>query len=101
MRLPEGLEQQLWHEITDIEEQTKMRYVTTVERFEIEKRFQQGLVQGEYKLLKKQLEHRFGALPAWVSDKLSSAGEQDLERWGEAVLNEPTLDAVFNDSTPH
>lgn len=101
MRLPEGLEQQLWHEITDIEEQTKMRYVTTVERFEIEKRFQQGLVQGEYKLLKKQLEHRFDTLPAWVSDKLSSAGEQDLERWGEAVLNEPTLDAVFNDSTPH
>ena len=109
MRLPEGLEQQLWHEITDIEEQTKMRYVTTVERFEIEKRFQQGveqgveqgLVQGEYRLLKKQLEHRFGTLPAWVSDKLSSAGEQELERWGKAVLNEPTLDAVFNDSTPH
>lgn len=117
MRLPERLEQQLWHEITDIEEQTKMRYVTTVERFEIEKRFQQGVeqgieqgieqgveqgvVQGESKLLKKQLERRFGILPAWVSDKLSSAGEQDLERWGEAVLTEPTLDAVFNDSTSH
>jgi predicted transposase/invertase (TIGR01784 family) len=61
---------------------------------------QEGVLIGEGKLLKKLLERRFGVLPAWVSDKLSSAGEEDLERWGEAVLSALTLDAVFNANTP-
>jgi hypothetical protein len=109
MKLPENLSRQLWREIETIEESTKMQYVTSVERFEIAKVRQEGLleavvqavVQGEAKLLRKLLERRFGDLPMWVSDKLSSAGEQDLERWGEAVLTEPTLDAVFNDDKTH
>ena len=53
------------------------------------------------KLLRKQLEHRFGALPAWAIDKLNSAPELDLETWGEAVLTVPTLDAVFDESKTH
>ncbi|MDO9139782.1 MAG: cytosolic protein [Methylobacter sp.] len=113
MRLPEELAQELWQEINDIEESTKMQYVTSVERFEIAKVRQEGLlegvtqgviqgvIQGESKLLRKQLARRFGDLPNWVSDKLSSAGEQDLEHWGEAVLTAPTLDAVFGNDTTH
>jgi hypothetical protein len=97
MKLPEELEQKLWHEIETIEENEKMQYVTSVERMAIAK----GVVQGESKMLRKLLEHRFGDLPAWVSDKLASADEQDLERWGQAVLTEPTLDAVFNNDVTH
>ena len=97
MKLPEELEQKLWHEIETIEENEKMQYVTSVERMAIAK----GVVQGESKMLRKLLEHRFGNLPAWVSDKLASADEQDLERWGQAVLTEPTLDAVFNNDVTH
>jgi len=59
------------------------------------------MIIGEIKILKKQLERRFGALPAWVSDKLANAGEQDLGQWGEAILSASTLDAVFNDNTTH
>ena len=62
---------------------------------------QQGLQQGESRLLRKQLERRFGALPSWALDKLNSATEQDLESWGEAVLTAPTLDAVFDNSATH
>lgn len=109
MRLPEELDQQLWHEIKTIEENEKMQYVTSVERFEIAKARQEsliegveiGVVQGESKMLRKLLAHRFGSLPEWVSDKLSSASELDLDRWGEAILTEPTLDAVFKDDTTH
>ncbi len=105
MRLPQELAQELWQEITDIEESTKMQYVTSVERFEIAKVRQEGLLegvtQGESKLLKKQLARRFGDLPDWVSDKLSNANEQDLEQWGDAVLSAPTLDAVFGNDTTH
>ncbi len=105
MRLPAALEQQLWLEIGAIEESEKMQYVTSVERIGIAKGLQEGrqegLLQGEAKLLRKLLERRFGDLPVWISDKLSSAGEQDLERWGEALLTESTLDAVFDDSLSH
>ena len=61
----------------------------------------EGRVEGESKLLRKLLEHRFGALPTWVIDKLNSAPEQDLETWGEAVLTVPSLDAVFDESKTH
>jgi hypothetical protein len=94
MWLPKNLEQQLWHEIEAIEENQKMQYVTSVERMGIAK----GVFQGESKLLRKQLVHRFGSLPEWVSDKLNQAGEQDLERWGEAILTEATLDDMFNEN---
>jgi hypothetical protein len=97
MKLPEWLEQQVWHQIETIEETEKMQYITSVERIGIAK----GRVEGESKLLRKLLEHRFGVLPTWAIDKLNCAPEHDLERWGEAVLTVPTLDAVFDESKTH
>ena len=109
MKLPEWLDQQVWHEIETIEESEKMQYITSVERIGIAKgRVEgreegrvEGRVEGESKLLRKQLELRFGVLPIWAIDKLNSAPEQDLETWGEAVLTVPTLDAVFDESKTH
>ena len=105
MKLPEWLEQQVWHEIETIEESEKMQYITSVERIGIARgRLEgrvEGRVEGEAKLLRRLLEHRFGALPAWVSAKLNSAAEQDLEAWGEAVLTAPSLDAVFDNGASH
>lgn len=82
-----------------------MPYITSVERFAIARGISKGMaegmaegrVEGETKLLRRQLERRFGVLPEWVLGKLSSATEQDLEAWGEAVLVAPTLDAVFSE----
>ncbi len=61
----------------------------------------EGRVEGESKLLKRQLERRFGALPAWATEKLSSASEQTLDVWGEAVLTALTLEAVFKTDDIH
>ena len=61
----------------------------------------EGRMEGEFKLLKRLLERRFGALPAWATEKLSGASEQTLEAWGEAVLTAPTLEAVFNTDAVH
>jgi hypothetical protein len=91
MWLPPELAQQLWHDIETIEEQEHMRYVTSVERFERERLVNQG----ESKLLRKQLERRFGPLPALITEKLGVASEQELESWGDAVLTAPTLEDVF------
>ena len=61
----------------------------------------EGRLEGESKLLKRLLERRFGALPAWATEKLSGASEQTLEAWGEAVLTASTLEAVFNTDAFH
>jgi len=78
-----------------------MQYITSVERIGIAKGRLEGRLEGESKLLRKQLERRFGILPTWATDKLNSAAEQDFESWGEAVLTAPTLDAVFEDDATH
>ncbi|MGI9211337.1 MAG: DUF4351 domain-containing protein, partial [Methylococcaceae bacterium] len=58
----------------------------------------EGLLEGEAKLLRKLLERRFGPLPPSITEKLAQASEQDLERWGVAVLIAPNLDAVFRNT---
>ena len=79
-----------------IEEHNNMKYITSVERIGIAKGIKQGIAKGESKLLKRLLERRFGALPAWATEKLSNATEPALDAWGEAILTAPTLEAVFN-----
>ncbi len=119
MRLPEGLDQQLWYEIEAIEQGEKMRYVTSVERFEVEKirqqgmtqgleqglvqgvqqgleqGLEQGIVKGESKLLQKFLELRFGDLPAWVVEQLNHANEELIEQWLVKANSATDLDSVF------
>jgi hypothetical protein len=91
----------LWQDIQQSEGENVMAYVSSIERIGIEKGVLQGVVQGESRLLRKLLERRFGLLPAWVLDKISSAPADDLERWAEALLFESSLEAVFNDSAMH
>ena len=57
----------------------------------------EGEARGEARLLRKQLIRRFGALPGWVDAKLAAAESEQLERWGERVLEAATLEAVLAD----
>ena len=102
MQLPEWLNAQVWQELETIEESKKVRYVTSVERIGMAKGIakgrEEGRVEGESRLLRRLLERRFGVLPEWASEQLTSASEKDLEAWGEAVLTAPTLEAVFSET---
>ena len=105
MRLPRELERQLWQEITDIEEQQRMRYVTSVERFYqekwkeigLEEGRQEGRQEGEVMLLAKLLKLRFGDLPPWAEERIAAAGASDLDLWARALLTAPSLEAVFGE----
>ena len=90
MQLPDWLNSRVWQELETIEEKEKMEYVTSIERL--------GMVRGQYSLLKRQLECRFGPLPERVSERLKCAKSKELEAWAEAVLTAPTLEAVFKKS---
>ncbi len=67
-----------------------MEYITSIKRL--------GMVKGQYNLLKRLLERRFGLLPEWVSEKLKSAKSKDLEAWADAILTAPTIEDVFKKS---
>ena len=56
----------------------------------------QGIEQGESKLLNRQLNRRFGDLPSWVTDKLNNASSEEIERWGDNILEAATLEEVFH-----
>jgi len=53
------LKSQVWQELETIEEKENEQYITSVELIGIAK----GIVKGESRLLKRQLERRFGLLP--------------------------------------
>jgi hypothetical protein len=55
----------------------------------------EGRVEGEAALLIRQLERRFGALPAEVRDRVASADAAALETWGLRVLDAGSLDDVL------
>ena len=96
MRLPNELEQRLLQEVYTLERNVSMPYVTSAERFGIEKGLQQGLQQGEATLLQRQLARRFGPLPDAIRAQLNGASIDQLEIWAIKVLDAESLDEVFD-----
>jgi hypothetical protein len=105
MRLPEHLKQALWHNIDVIEEKEKMRYVSSIEQFRIEKGtqqgIQQGVQQGEALALLRLLAKRFGALPAEITTRIAAASRQEIESWFDQAIDAKRLDDVFDGATSH
>ena len=95
MRLPEQLDRRFKEEIERFEEETNMRYVTSVERLSRQEGVEEGIRQGEVSLIERQLRRRFVDLPRWVFERLEKASREELERWGERVLEAQRLEDVF------
>ena len=55
----------------------------------------EGRMEGEATLLRRQLVRRFGALPAWAEQCLAQATTEQLEAWGDQVLDAATLTEVL------
>jgi hypothetical protein len=56
-----------------------------------------GRQEGEATLLHRLLARRFGPLPEWVDDRLRRASIEELETWGDRVLDAAELADVFED----
>ncbi len=103
MRLPEQLKRSLWHNIEVLEEQEKMRYVTSVEQIGIEKGLllgrlegeQSGIAKGEAYALRRLLQKRFGPLSDDVLARLQAASIDELELWLDRALDADSLAGVF------
>jgi len=56
----------------------------------------EGQLEGQVKILRRQLQARFGKLPSSVEAQLHAAEPSQLEQWAERVLSAETLDHVLN-----
>ena len=109
MRLPDELTGQLWQEIEAIEEGTKMRYVTSVERLGIEKGIQQGIAQGKVQgkaegkadTLLHLLRRRDKTLPSGIEDRVRAAGIDQLDEWSERLFDGEPLTEIFGTDHTH
>ncbi|MBF0414714.1 MAG: hypothetical protein HQL79_02985 [Magnetococcales bacterium] len=50
------------------------------------------------KSLSRLLQHRFGTMPDWASDKVASADLLSLETWSLRFVDAQSLDDVFADA---
>ena len=57
---------------------------------------QKGVQKGEANLLKRLLVRRFGDLPSWVEARLGNATTEELEQWGERLLEAASLEEIFD-----
>ena len=96
MRLPEELEQQLWQEIEIFEENEKMRYVTSVERFEIAKGRQEGRQEEASKLFLLLLESKFGAVNQQLQEKVRTADPELIETWTKQIFQAKTPEDLLD-----
>ena len=57
--------------------------------------FEEGQIEGERALVRRQLERRFGVLPAWVEERIAAADTTALEQLGLRLLDATSLEEVF------
>ena len=93
--LPKVLEDAFLDEIYELEESTKMRYISSAERIGMQRGREEGMQQGIALTLYRQLRRRFGEPPAWVETKLQQGTVPQLEQWADQLLDADTLEGVF------
>lgn len=57
---------------------------------------QEGQQEGKTELLQKQLERRFGPLPAWALIRLREGGPAEIENWSFRILEPMSLPEILN-----
>ena len=87
--LPEALEKEFWDTLLSYQEERRMKYVTSLERFAADRGRQEGLRQGvakERALVVRQLNRKVGLLPEAVVLQVRELSLGQLEDLGEALL---------------
>ncbi|MBF0110424.1 MAG: DUF4351 domain-containing protein [Magnetococcales bacterium] len=98
LRLPEDADEKLWKDIVDFEENQKMPYISSVERFGEERGIQKGRRQGSALMLKDLLQRRFGDVPEWANKKIAEAELPSLKKWSLRIFDVQSLDELFSDT---
>ena len=85
--LPKALEQDFWSSLMTYQEEQKMQYVMSIERFAEERGIKQGIEQGQVALVLRQLDRKFGTLSDEIRVRIQGLSMNQLEGLGEALLD--------------
>ena len=61
----------------------------------------EGLAEGKAATLLRQLQRRFGPVPRSMRDRVAASDVAQIDTWLDAVLDAPSLSAVFDPNAPH
>ncbi|MEO5333591.1 MAG: hypothetical protein H7839_16385 [Magnetococcus sp. YQC-5] len=91
MHLPKKLDDRLNEEIIEFEENQKMPYISSMERFLVERERKKG----EADLLLKLLGYKFGQVAESVTEKVTGADRELIGKWSKNFVFANSLDDVF------
>jgi Domain of unknown function (DUF4351) len=113
MALPPELETKLNYFVSELEEEQKMEYVTSIEKVRLAQKLQEGMSIGEQKgkqegeqkgthetafaMLSRLLNRRFGNLPPDTQERIKTAPREQIEAWFDRAIDAKSLDEVFPD----
>lgn len=95
--LPEALVPVFIERVTAIEQEYRMTYITSFERYAEKRGMEKGLHKGQAVLLQNMLARKFGALSDTTLQHLKKATPNQLETWSLNLMDAKTLDDVFTD----
>jgi hypothetical protein len=96
MWIPPAMQEQILGDLDNLERKLGMPYLNAFEKRGLERGLERGRQEALCQLLTLQMEKRFGQLPQPIRERLQQAPPQDLQRWGAALLDAPSLDRVFS-----
>ncbi|MBE9078997.1 DUF4351 domain-containing protein [Romeria aff. gracilis LEGE 07310] len=87
VNLPEALEQVFWQALLSYQEERRMKYVMSIERFAEARGRQQGAKEERRELILRQLSRKLGTLPVETRSQISNLSPSQLEDLSEALLD--------------
>jgi hypothetical protein len=98
MHLPEALTRQFQQNLADYEQESKVRYVTSIERLAIQDGIQQGIQQGKSWLLQQMLAMKFPEANLSAYQRfIDSASDDQLLSYLFKTATAEKIEDVFND----
>ncbi len=62
---------------------------------EFKRGLQEGRQEGEIRIVRRQIEKRFGPIPDWAEDRLQKLSEAEIESVGDRILDAPSVEDLL------
>ncbi len=95
LALPEAEMVSFRRQVSDLEQESKMKYVTSIERLSRKEGREAGREEGLKEIVLSQFEERFGPLDPAVRKVIEKASPEQILRWAKRILSASSLDEIF------
>jgi hypothetical protein len=87
-------------EIVEREARTMPVFNPIMDNKVLGREIKRGIVMGEAKLLRLQIEARFGPIPEWADKQIGDRSTEEIEVLGVRLLDAESLEDLLNDPRP-